>query len=96
MSSVELSAMPFLVMICAIIPVRANAMHHADRRALQAKVQADTVDQSKSTFPASMSHEPRTLPNAILGFARHLTQAQNPVPENRTDFSFPFFINKLS
>jgi signal transduction histidine kinase len=90
MSSVE------WIMICAMIPVRANPTHHANRSALKAKVQAETADPSKSTFLANMSHELRTLPNAILGFARNLTQAQNPVPENLTDFSFLFYINKLS
>jgi len=50
LSSVEWLAMAFFVLICIMISVMAHAMHRVNRRALQAKADAEAANQAKSSF----------------------------------------------
>ena len=83
MSSTEWLAMAFFVGICIMISLLANAMRRANVRALQAKAEAESANQAKSTFLANMSHELRTPLNAILGFARNLGRVKDMPPDHR-------------
>jgi signal transduction histidine kinase/CheY-like chemotaxis protein len=69
-SPLEWLAMAVFLLSCTMISAIAEAMRRANRRAMEAQIQAQTANQAKSAFLANMSHELRTPLNAILGYSQ--------------------------
>jgi signal transduction histidine kinase/CheY-like chemotaxis protein len=60
-----------------------QALEQANIQAEQARLAAETANQTKSLFLANMSHELRTPLNAILGFSQLLTRTHNLAPKQQ-------------
>jgi PAS domain S-box-containing protein len=62
-------------------------LHDANAQLLQAKVDAEAANRSKSTFLSTMSHEIRTPMNAILGYAQLMLRDPSLGTDARTNLN---------
>jgi signal transduction histidine kinase/CheY-like chemotaxis protein len=84
-SPLEWLAMAVFLLSCTMISAIAEAMRRANRRAMEAQVQAQNANQAKSAFLANMSHELRTPLNAILGYSQ-LMQRDTSLPSEHCEY----------
>lgn len=70
MTPVEWLAIGLFLISCTMMSAISEAMRLANKRALEAQLQAQSASQAKSAFLANMSHELRTPLNAILGYSQ--------------------------
>jgi signal transduction histidine kinase/CheY-like chemotaxis protein len=77
--------MTVFIFTCTMISTVSETMRRANRKAIEAQIQAQNANQAKSTFLANMSHELRTPLNAILGYSQ-LMQRDNSIPSEHREY----------